>query len=76
MSMQAQALQRGEKFKESEVRPKVEANIERAMVLDWLMEQSEVTLVEPGAHAHRVQIARVAHARNAASACVHGACGS
>ena len=32
MTLQAQAMQRGEKFKESEVRPKVEATLERGMV--------------------------------------------
>ena len=36
MTLQAQALQRGEKFKESEVRPKVQASLQKAMVLDWL----------------------------------------
>ena len=47
MTLQAQALQRGEKFKESEVRPKVEAQIERSMVLNWLESNSKLTVVDP-----------------------------
>ncbi len=48
MTLQAQAVQRGEKFKESETRPKVEAQLERNMVLDWLAESATINLVEPG----------------------------
>jgi len=48
MTLQAQALQRGEKFKESEVRPKVQATLERNMVLDWMQSQSTVELVDAG----------------------------
>jgi trigger factor len=47
MTLQAQALQRGEKFKESEVRPKVEAQIERSMVLNWLESNSKLAVVDP-----------------------------
>lgn len=46
MMMQAQALQRGEKFKESEARPKVEAQLEKSMVLNWLESQSTINVVE------------------------------
>ena len=42
MTLQAQSLQRGEKFKESEVRPKVAAQLEKTMVLDWLEEHAKV----------------------------------
>jgi hypothetical protein len=48
MTIQAQMLQRGDKFKESEVRPRVEAQLERSMVLDWLQSQAIITQVEPG----------------------------
>ena len=47
MTLQAQALQRGEKFKESETRPRVEAQLEKSMILAWLESQASVTLVEP-----------------------------
>jgi FKBP-type peptidyl-prolyl cis-trans isomerase (trigger factor) len=47
MTLQAQALQRGEKFKESEVRPKVEQTLERTMVLNWLQSHSKLSLVDP-----------------------------
>jgi len=46
--MQAQAMQRGEKFKESEARPRIEAQMEREMVLDWLQAKATIKLVEPG----------------------------
>merc|ERR1719352_433212 len=46
MTLQAQAMQRGEKFKESETRPKVEAQLQKDMVLDWLEERSEVSVVD------------------------------
>jgi hypothetical protein len=39
-------VQRGEKFKESEARPKIEAQIERSMVLSWLEGYATVTLVD------------------------------
>lgn len=48
MTLQAQTLQRGEKFKEAEVRPKVAASLERGMVLDWLAAEATVELLEPG----------------------------
>eukprot|EP00967_Tisochrysis_lutea_P073365 scaffold98222_cov28-Tisochrysis_lutea.AAC.1 len=48
ITIQAQMLQRGEKFKESEVRPRIEAQLERDMVLDWLQSQAQITEVEPG----------------------------
>mmetsp|Transcript_29851 Transcript_29851/g.88742 ORF Transcript_29851/g.88742 Transcript_29851/m.88742 type:complete len:561 (-) Transcript_29851:341-2023(-) len=48
VSMQAQAMQRGEKFKESEARPRIEAQMEREMVLDWLQAKATIKLVEPG----------------------------
>jgi len=47
MTLQAQALQRKEKFKESEVRPKVAAQLERDAVLNWLETHATVTLVDP-----------------------------
>jgi trigger factor len=47
MTLQAQAMQRGEKFKESEVRPKVEAQLERKMVYDFLGKDATLTFVEP-----------------------------
>jgi trigger factor len=47
MTLQAQALQRGEKFKESEVRGKVEMQLEKTMVLDWLESQGTIEIVEP-----------------------------
>lgn len=47
MTLQAQSLQRGEKFKESEVRPKVEQTIERNMVLSWLESHAKLELVDP-----------------------------
>ena len=47
MTMQAQALQQGQKFKESEVRPKIEAQLEKDMVLNWMETQGKVTIVEP-----------------------------
>jgi len=46
MTLQAQALQRGEKFKESEVRGKVEMQLEKSMVLSWLESQGSVEIVE------------------------------
>lgn len=45
MTLQAQALQRGEKFKESEVRPQVEMQLEKKMVLDWLEAQGSIEVV-------------------------------
>ena len=48
MSMRAQASQRGEKFKESEVRPRVAAALERGKVLDYLESKAVITEVEPG----------------------------
>ena len=47
MTLQAQAMQRGEKFKESEVRPKVEAQLERKLVYDYLAKDAAITIVEP-----------------------------
>jgi len=47
MTLQAQALQRGEKFKESETRPRVEQTLERNMVLDWLQSHAVVSVVDP-----------------------------
>ncbi len=47
MTLQAQALQRGEKFKESETRPRVQQTLERQMVLDWLQSHAQITIVEP-----------------------------
>ncbi|KAL1526621.1 hypothetical protein AB1Y20_015325 [Prymnesium parvum] len=47
MALQRGALQRGEKFKESEVRPKVEAQLEKDMVLEWLRERATIRFVEP-----------------------------
>lgn len=46
MTLQAQAVQRGEKFKPSEVRPKVEAQLEKNLYLGWLEQHSEVELVD------------------------------
>jgi FKBP-type peptidyl-prolyl cis-trans isomerase (trigger factor) len=46
MTLQAQSLQRGEKFKESEVRPKVEEQLEREMVLNWLQSNAKLTFVD------------------------------
>lgn len=46
MTLQAQTIQRGEKFKESEVRPRVEQQLEKTMVLSWLESQGSVTLVD------------------------------
>ena len=46
MTLQAQAVQRGEKFKESEVRPRVEQQLEKTMVLSWLESQGTVSFVE------------------------------
>lgn len=48
MTQQAQAVQRREKFKESDVRPRIEAELERKMVLDWLRSQASISEVEPG----------------------------
>jgi trigger factor len=48
VSRQAQAMQRGEKFKESEVRPRIEAGNQRAVVLDWLASKAEIAMVEKG----------------------------
>jgi hypothetical protein len=45
MTLQAQTLQRGEKFKESEVRPRVENELQRRMILDFLESGASVTLV-------------------------------
>ena len=47
MTLQAQAVQRGEKFKESETRPRVEQQLEMNMVLGWLSSQGQVNLVDP-----------------------------
>lgn len=47
MTLQKTALQRGEKFKESEVRPKVQMTLEKTMVLDWLESHATVTIVDP-----------------------------
>jgi len=47
VALQAQALQRREKFKESEVRPQVENALEKEMVLDWLQARAQVNLVDP-----------------------------
>jgi trigger factor len=47
MTLQAQSLQRGEKFKESEVRPRVEQTLERNMVLNWLQTHATLNLVDP-----------------------------
>jgi len=47
MTQQAQALQQGQKFKESEVRPKIAAQLEKDLVLNWLSERATVTVVEP-----------------------------
>jgi len=46
MTLQAQALQRKEKFRESEVRPKVEAQLEKTMVLNWLESHATISVVE------------------------------
>ena len=46
MAIQAQTLQQGGKFKESEVRPQVEQQMERKMVLGWIESQGEVNLVD------------------------------
>jgi len=46
MTQQAQAVQRGEKFKESEVRGRIEQQLERTMVLSWLQSQGTVTVVD------------------------------
>jgi len=45
MTLQRSALQRGEKFKESEVRPRVEAQLFKDMVLSWLEARSNIKLV-------------------------------
>ena len=45
MTMQAQALQQKQKFKESEVRPRVEQQLERNMVLDFVQSQGKVEIV-------------------------------
>ena len=47
MTLQAQAMQRGEKFKESEARPKVEVQLEKMMTLDWLEGFATVNVVDP-----------------------------
>jgi hypothetical protein len=47
MTLQAQALQRGEMFKESETRPRVQQTLERQMVLDWIQSNARITIVEP-----------------------------
>merc|ERR1719453_2173344 len=46
MTLQAQSLQRGEKFKESEVRPQVEQTLERTMVLNWLESNAKLIIVD------------------------------
>jgi len=46
MTLQAQAMQRGEKFKEAEVRPRVEAQLEKGRVLSWLQSHATVTFVD------------------------------
>lgn len=46
MTLQAQAVQQGEKFKESETRPRVEQQLERTMVLSWLQSQGSVSVVD------------------------------
>ena len=46
MTLQAQALQRGEKFKPSEVKPNVEAQIEKKMYLNYLQSVSEIILTD------------------------------
>merc|ERR1719238_2013485 len=55
MTLQAQSLQRGEKFKESEVRPKVEQTIERNMVLNWLESHAKLTIVDPKSEEESVE---------------------
>ena len=47
MALQRASLQRGEKFKESEVRPKIEAQLEKDMVLDWVKERATITYTDP-----------------------------
>ena len=46
MTLQAQAVQRGEKFKPSEARPKIEAQLEKNLLLGWLETYAEVELVD------------------------------
>ena len=47
MTIQAQTLQRGEKFRESEVRPRVEQQLETNMILSWMESHASVTVVDP-----------------------------
>jgi len=46
MTLQAQAVQRGEKFKPSEVRGKVEAQLEKNLLLGWLEQHANIDLVD------------------------------
>ena len=46
MTLQAQALQRGEKFKPSEVKANVEAQLEKKMYLNYLQGVSEIILTD------------------------------
>jgi trigger factor len=46
MTLQAKAVQQGEKFKESEVRPRVEQQLEKNLILSWLESQGEVAIVD------------------------------
>jgi FKBP-type peptidyl-prolyl cis-trans isomerase (trigger factor) len=55
MTLQAQAVQRREKFKESEVRPRVEMQMEQDMVLDWLSAKAKINMVEPKGEEERIQ---------------------
>ena len=55
MTLQAQAVQRGEKFKESEVRPRVSQTLERNMVLDWLQSHANVNVVDPKSEDENVE---------------------
>lgn len=47
MAQQARALQKGEKFKDSEVRPRVVAHLERMKVFDFLESFADITVIEP-----------------------------
>ena len=55
MTLQAQTLQRGEKFRESEVRPRVQASLEKQMVLDWLQTHATVSIVDPKSEDEKVE---------------------
>jgi FKBP-type peptidyl-prolyl cis-trans isomerase (trigger factor) len=46
MTLQAQAVQRGEKFKPSQVRPKVQQQLEKNLILDWLAGFATITEVD------------------------------